>query len=271
MALSDLLPVINARVAPVLRQSDRTLFEFLDHILRRVLIPAVNSFFTLTLRNLANLTLKGASLTEKVSNSEYRAGKSSPADGRQATLAFFKTVLSNIHRTVLQTGHEDCAEGSRQDVAGMQQRFTMLLDFDLMRQSVIFEIIRNLVCLLIEHSLTVPNVRPTRDERMLILVLKETLWCTCSLVHLVLNFCVGELLQSIAPNGHCDPSVWSYYKYRSGMLEVATIKHFTWLLSATPNAPAQPDLGLKSNNDTADAARRPIDIEGGKFLKFSMR
>ncbi|KAF5312276.1 hypothetical protein D9619_003293 [Psilocybe cf. subviscida] len=279
--LEEALPLANSRdTLSVPQLLSRPSFELLDHTLLQILIPAVKSFFSVTLRNLEQLAQKPTSPAKKDRSNVNRdhpashAGDFSVVDGRPATLAFLQSVLTSIYRISIGPSHFNEAstskKGSRQRVSLNQQRLNMLMDFDLIRHSFMLETIRNLVYLLVEHGPkeATGKYRPTRHDRMLILVLNESLWCTCSVLHLALGFPVEDQLISTGPEGNCDPAIWLEYKRRLELLKSATIKLFTWLLSATPNA--QTPTHLTVDLDNGPASPGGLCVEGKSSFMFDL-
>lgn len=277
-ALEEVLPLANSHDTLLVPQKfSRPFFELLDHILQHVLIPAVKSFFSMTLRNLEHLAKKPTSPAKKDrSNSDRPIGHaegSTDVDGRPATLAFLQSVLTSMYRISIGPSQLNEAstskKASRKRVSVKQQHLNMLMDFDLIRHALILETIRNLVYLLEEHRPMEGTGKswPTRHDRMLILVLNETLWCTCSVLHIALGFPAGDQLVSRAPEGNCDPAIWLDYKRRLELLESATIKLFTWLLSATPNAQTRMHSIVDSNDGPADAGGLCIENKGERPFK----
>ncbi|KAH9487182.1 hypothetical protein JR316_0001251 [Psilocybe cubensis] len=183
------------------------LAAFLSQLSTTVLMPILRSFYMLSERLLATVLLEkghNGRRSKSSADKELTGNGAKNADGRPALLAFFHGALNTTCTTVssLAQAHAGTklsakASAKTREKARTQKALARnsLVELSLLHHDLLFEAIRFLDRMFVENAANATTKSGTKDfgsnpskrSRVLRLVIKDTIWYLCSVMHAVIN------------------------------------------------------------------------------------
>ncbi|PPQ90478.1 hypothetical protein CVT25_014996 [Psilocybe cyanescens] len=265
------------------------LAAFLNQLSTTILVPILHSFFLLSERVLAHLLpakeSDGSRSKTSADTKRTAQGSSNHVDGRPALLAFFHsalgvatTTLSSLAQAQFAStaGSKQAASASTKTREKARTRIDLaknnLVELSLMHHSLMLEAIRLLDRMFFEDMPKTKadsqksDAHTSRSSRVLRLVIKDTVWYLCSIIHAVINaeIDVARLLESddfgarFTENSLSDSS-GDLAISRLGVLKKMVLDNFMGLVTLQDKASTG---GLEMTSDMHSATEHR-DVFGG--------